>query len=70
MSKAFTVYKRNDKATAVSVLLEKRDKPESLLFESGAVAELGRLSFTSSFDRKRPLDGALCYNLYSTVTIS
>ena len=43
LSKSFTVYKRSNDTQAVSVLLEKRDKPESLLFESGAVAELGRL---------------------------
>ena len=40
LSKSFSVYKRLNETQAVSVLLEKRDKPESLLFESGAVAEL------------------------------
>ena len=43
LSKAFSVYKRRNETQAVSVILEKRDKSESLLFESGAVAELGRL---------------------------
>ena len=43
LSKSFSVYKRLNETQAVSVLLEKRDKPESLLFESGAVAELGKL---------------------------
>jgi hypothetical protein len=43
LSKSFSVYKRLNTTQAVSVLLERRDKPESLLFESGAVAELGML---------------------------
>jgi hypothetical protein len=43
LSESFSVYKRLNETQAVSVLLEKRDKPESLLFESGAVAELGTL---------------------------
>lgn len=41
LTKAFSVYKRSNNTQAVSVLLEKRDRSESLLFESGAVAELG-----------------------------